>query len=259
MADEDTTVKKPLVRSLMDPSPSLAFDLVRRNEDGSETKYPFRCRLLRSVLMDDALEAAQIYAAKRKENERGHKDLYSEAQAVEAVWRSCVKVERSTLNGAQHDVPLFATPQQLRESLDSEEIAQLLNAHSLTKAFYSFHNLTEEGVEKIIDTLTDEFKGSYFLSQLDSEEWPGLIFILARLAQSWRPAATPTPFGSDSSSESTTSNLEAGTTGSSPLPAGHVTSGPMSGTNLPTHGQLSREQAKQIVKDQLGGTEDSEK
>lgn len=260
MADETegTQDRRPLVGELLKPSPSLPFDLIRRNEDGSETRTPFRCRLLRYELQNEALIAARKLTAEKLKLDKSDtaaiesSAVFREAQAFEIAWRSCLHPERrKQKDGAEIDLPLFATPAQMRMALDVVEVAQLLNAVTVTTAYYSFTDLNEDKVDALIDVLADELQGGYFLSQLASEEWPHLIYILARLARSWRPATDPTQSDSDSSSESDQPNSGSGTTGSSKLPDAHVTGSPLSGLQLPTTGQATKDEARQMVIDHL--------
>lgn len=247
-APEDVPAQ-PLVRSLLDPSPSLEFGLLRRNEDGTETAYPFRCRLLRQAQTNDALIAAAAAAAKSGEKAPDYGAVYRERQAVELLQRAIVRVERRDHGGRKIDMPLFVSAEQMMESLDTVEMAQLLNAYDIVQARFG-KQYDDDEVEGLIDQLADELLGGYFLAQLPSQEWPLLISSLARLARSWRPdAADPTPSGSPSTSESTPSSSTDGTTGSSPLPSAHV-SGSRASVELPTSGRMTRAEALEVVRKQ---------
>lgn len=236
---------KSLVRSLMDPAPSLEFELLRKEADGSETVYPFRCRLLRKAQADQALEAAQAYA--KKHEKEGFTDLYKEAQAVETLRLALLHVEQhDASNGTKLDLPLFVTSEQLRQSLDTEEMAQMLNAYEITRAHFGFTDLTDEAVERMVDTLAGELSGPFILSRVASDEWPRLIYSLARLARSWRPETTPTPSDLDSTSGSDPSSSPSGTTSSSELP--ELRSAEYSNGKEPK--LLSREEARDVVRAQ---------
>lgn len=258
METEGTQDNHPLVAEFLKPSPSLPFDLMRRKEDGSETAYPFRCRLLRYEQQNEALLAARKYTAKTlgidpaKTAAIEQSAVFREAQAFETAWRACVHLERrKTKDGAEIDLPLFANPDQMRQALMVAEVAQMLNAFEVTKSFYGFSELTEAAVEKLIDVLADELKCGYFLSQLDSEEWPRLICILAQLGLIWRPSMPQTQSGSGNTSESGPSISESGTTGFSKLPESHVSGSSLKGMQLPTTGQITKDQARELVKQQL--------
>jgi hypothetical protein len=266
MSEEETggTQEHPLVAEFMTPAPSLPFDLMRRKEDGSEKAYPFRCRLLRYEQQSEALIAARKYTAEALKIDPSRTDaiessvVFREAQAFEIAWRSCVQVERrKQSNGVEIDLPLFASPKQMRTALEVAEVEQMINAMQVTRAYYKFDSdMTDEKVETLIDLLANELTGGYFLAQLDSDEQPRLIVTLARLAQSWRPAMPPTPSSSENSSGSDQESSESGITTSSPLPSAHVSGSPnsekLSGMQLPTTGQLSKEEARELVKKQLG-------
>lgn len=260
MSEASKEAPPSIVRDLFDPSPSLRFEIKRKHEDGSVEVFPFRCRLLRVEQVHEALQAAQQYA-KGKELP-GYGDLYKEAQAIEILWRSMCEPELVEKERDGRKIrylrPRFATPQQLRESLDESECAQAISCYEATKAYYRTTNiLTDEDVEKYIDALADELTGPYFLGQLDSADWPHLIWSLARLAQSWRPPNIPTPSNSPNSSESNPSNSASGTTGFSELPAAQ-SSGNENEPNieLPTDRILSREEAREIVKKAQTGHEE---
>lgn len=236
-----TDPKPSMVRSLLEPSPSLAFNLIRKNEDGSETAIPFRCRLLRQAQTTEALEAAQKHAMSREQ--KGFQDIYKEAQGVEILRLAVVHVDlHERGDGTKHHLPMFVTSEQLRESLDTEEMAQMLSAYELTRAHFGFSELDDEQVEAAVDALADELAGPFFLSRLASDEWPHLIYRLARLVRFWRPAKLPTPSDSPSTSGSSPSSSESGTTESSTLPELHSAELPLEPRKTPK--VMSRDEAK---------------
>lgn len=258
MSEASKEASPGIVRDLFDPSPSLRFDLKRKQEDGSVKAWPFRCRLLRVEQVHEAIIAAQKYA-KGKELE-GYGDVYREAQACEILQRAICDVETGEREEGGRTKrwlrPKFTSTEQLRMSLDESECAQMLNCYELTKAHFKVtDDLEPEQVERIIDGLADEMAGPYFLGQWDSSEWPRLIFSLARLAQSWRPAnGGPTPSSSESSSESSPLSSESGTTDFSELPS--VQSVELPNVSLPTDKVLTRDEAREIVKRQQGDAAD---
>ena len=248
-----------LVRDLFEPSPSLRFELERKRADGSVETYPFRCRLLRVDQIHDAILAAQKYAKDRGEL-KDYGDIYREAMACELLQRAIVQEEMGErVEGGRIKRwyrPMFVDTEQLRRSLDEAECAQLLNCYELTKAhFRAVQPYTEEEVEDMLDSLADAMMGPYFLGRLDSADWPHLIFVLARLARSWRPSKTQTPSDSLSSSESDPSTSDPGTTTFSELPVARSVSTP-SVPDPPTDRILTREEAREIVKRQRGESEE---
>lgn len=244
-----TEEKKPkgLVRSLLDPSPSLMWELVRKEEDGSETVHPYRCRLLRKTQMDDALEAAQEYASKKEKN--GYSDIYKEAQAVEILRQAIVHVDMGTReDGTKFHLPMFHSSKALRDSLSTEEMAQMLTSYELTRSHFGFSSFDPESVESAVEALAGEFSGPFFLSRVASDEWPHLIYSLARLALTWRPETHPTPSDTPSSSESDPSSSNGGTTSSGELPELRSKELDLSLKNQTKI--LTREEAREVVKNQ---------
>lgn len=234
-----------IVRDLFDPSPSLRFELKRKKEDGSVEVMPFRCRLLRMEQTIEAIEAAQKFAKGRELS--GYGDIYKEAQACEIIQRTVCYPDFVERDGVRHLRPRFVDAAQVRASLDESECAQMLNCFELTKAHYRMTDtVTPADAEKLIDGLANEMMGAYFLGQLDSADWPQLIFGLAKLAQEWRPSGL-TPSDSLSSSESDPSNSETGTTHFSELPSVQSDELP-SGAQPPTDRMLTRDEAREIVK-----------
>jgi hypothetical protein len=236
--------RAPSVSDFLTPSPSLPFVLRRKQEDGSVKDFPFRCRVLRPGQLIDALQMAQGYA-KEKETD-GYGDIYREAQAHESIQRLMCRpdpVERA--DGLREYRPMFISAEQVRNSLNELECAQILNCYEITKAFYkTTDNFSSEDIEKMIDGLADEMAGPFFLSRLDSSDWPELITSLARLVQVLMKQIGPTPSSSPSSSESDPSNSENGTTGSSQLPDAQSLS--FSG-ELPTDRLMTQEEARGFV------------
>lgn len=215
----EAPAEKPnFVRSLLDPSPSLEFQMQRRTQKGT-VEYPFRSRILRADQNNDAnVSAREYYLKKTKAKDVDEaSSLYREALAQEILVRSTVQSELVEMaDGTKAWRPYFVNADQLRASLDVTEQAQLLRAHYLTEAYYGFSSFDEEKLEGFIDVLKNDLTGTYFLSQLDSADVPRLIFALARLVDSWRPEDLRTPSNSGNSSESDPSSSESGTIGSLP-------------------------------------------
>lgn len=203
-----------LVRSLLDPSPSLEFSLTRKLAPGQQKEFFFRSRVLRGDQKNDAMIAARAYAVANKADEDSA--IYREALTDEILVRCTVEVERvKNPDGTMVDKHCFVDAKQLR-MLDVTERAQLLRAHYITESYYGFAQFDPEKLEEFIDKLSGELSGPYFLSQWDLSDWPHMIYGLARLARSWRPAKDPTHSSLPSSSESDQESSESGTIGSLP-------------------------------------------
>jgi hypothetical protein len=246
---EKERVPGSLVRSFLEPTPSLPFVLKRRQEDGSVKDYPFRCLCLRPAHTIDVLTASQAYA-KDKELQ-GYGDIYRESQAHEAIQRAICQPEpiQKEEGGPVRYRPMFTSADQVRMSLTEAECARLIDCITLTKEHFNVtRDTTPEDVEKMVNALADELAGPFFLSQLDSADWPSLIYELARLvSKQWKETGR-THSSSHSSSASDPLSLESGTTGFSTLPDAQSTGdGPK--LSLETqHFPLTREQAREMVR-----------
>lgn len=236
--------RAPSVNDFLTPSPSLPFVLRRKQEDGSVKEFPFRCRILRPGQLIDALQMAQGFA-KEKET-TGYGDIYREAQAHETIQRFMCRPEPILrVDGIKEYRPMFISAEQIRNSLSEMECVQILNCYEITKSFYKMNDtFTEQDIEKMIDVLADEMAGPYFLSRLDSADWPELITSLARSVQSLRKLSGLTLLSSPHTSESDQQSLGDGTIGSSQLPSAHS---PSFKNELPTDRLMTREEARDFV------------
>jgi hypothetical protein len=249
---ESGEIQDSLVRQLMTPSPSLPFELKRRQEGGGVKSFPVRVRVLHPEEIHDALVDAQAYARKRGEISKDYQDLYREAQAVEVLLRAVCHPElvESPDGKTRTWRRMFVNSQQLRSALFEHELAQLLNCYEVTKATYRYGpQFTEAQVDEFIEKLADEFAGPFFLGQLDSADVPELIFSLARRAVEFRTLAGWTPSDSPSSSGSTSQSSETGTTDFSELPEALLTESSPA-VAMPTDKLMTREEALRFVRDQ---------
>jgi hypothetical protein len=249
---ESGEIQDSLVRQLMTPSPSLPFELKRRQEGGGVKSFPVRVRVLHPEEIHDALVDAQAYARKRGEISKDYQDLYREAQAVEVLLRAVCHPElvESADGKTRTWRRMFVNSQQLRSALFEHELAQLLNCYEVTKATYRYGpQFTEAQVDEYIEKLADDFAGPYFLGQLDSADVPELIFSLARRAMGLLVQAGWTSSGSQSSSGSESMSSETGTSGFTELPEALLTasSPPLP---MPTDKLMTKEEARQFVRDQ---------
>lgn len=205
-----------LVRSLMDPSPTLLFNMERKGaEEGDFEDHPFRVRVLRAIQNIDVLSASQRVAKEKKELE-GYTDIYKEAQASELVARAMLKpdpVENG--DGTVTFEPYFVGGDQVRASLDEAEIAQIVDCYLLTVAHFDLDPLTEEDVEEMLEGLANEMTQTFFLKRVSSREWPALIYLLAKMLVNTR--RTLRSYVGTSESESATTGP--GTSSFSKLPA----------------------------------------
>lgn len=252
MTEQEKERAPSLVRSFLEPSPTLEFVIKRKQEDGSVVDLPLRCRLLRSDQLIDALEAAQKFAAKREA--KGYGDIYREAQAYEVIQRAICRAEPTVIGDRKEYRPYFVSSDQVRQSLDEVECARMLDFIQITKQYYRTENVVEaEDVEKMVEALADEMAGPYFLSHTDSADWPVIIYELSRMvARLWsQSGTTPSSLGSISESDQQSSPL--GTGGSQELPDASLT---VSGERkpLPKRPVRSRVEAREFVKKQRSKT-----
>lgn len=247
MSETENERAPSLVRSFLEPSPTLPFTLYRKKEGGGVEEFPVRCRLLYLHSRIDVLEAATLFRdnTKAKTNE----DIYKEAQAIGAIQRSICRPEPKERDGKKFYSPYFVNEEQVRASLTAAECAQMLNFISITERYYNTARTVEpEDVEKMIDALADEMAGPYFLSQWDSADWPLVIFTQARMLQEAWAELGRTPSDLQSSSESDLSNSQSGTTGFTELPDAQLNDG--SNAPLPTDRIMTREEARAFVQEQ---------
>lgn len=174
-----------LVRSLLDGAPSKVFDFIKTQPNGERTKTKFRMRVLRIEENHSAIVDSQKYAKTRGELE-GYGDIYREAQAVELLTMALCHVEAQPRpDGTSFYPQVFTDSRQLRASFNEPELGVLLNCYQIVKSEYgSLETLDQQNVETWIARLSDELRGPFHLSQLDSLHWPGLILSLAKMVAS---------------------------------------------------------------------------
>lgn len=247
MSETENERAPSLVRSFLEPSPTLPFVLFRKKEGGGVEEFPVRCRLLRLDQTIDVLEAADLFRQNTKA--KSNVDIYKQEQAVEAIQRAICRPEPKVRDGRTHYSPYFVDATQVRASLTAAECAQMLNFISITERYYNTARTVEpEDVEKMVDALTDELAGPYFLSQWDSADWPVLIYTLAGMVQEAWAELGRTPSDLQSSSESDLSNSGSGTIGFTELPGAQLNDG--SNKPLPTDRIMTREEARAFVQEQ---------
>lgn len=219
-----------MISTLLEGGPSLPWTLKKKRADGTVVEVPYRMQVLRAEENMSALKDSQDTAKGRGEVQ-GYGDIYKEAQAHEVLRRAIRHPEkREREDGTSYYPPVFVETRQLRESLTELEMASLLNAYEITKSTFAVvEGLEGHDTESWIARLSDPLRGRFFLSQLDSAHWPGLILLLARLcADLYQDLGRPLPSlepssesDPESSTNSTTSSGEqpsASTTGSDGKP-----------------------------------------
>lgn len=170
--------------------PSEVFDFVRPLANGERIKSQVRLRLLRAEEDLDALRSAQR-TAKTNGETGDYGDIYKEAQAHEVLARAVCSVEQHNMaDGTKQFPPLCVSADHLRRAFSASELAVLLNCYHITKAkFGPLESLEKEAAETWIARLSDPLRGPFFLSQLDSLQWPGLIALLATMCRDLYQAA----------------------------------------------------------------------
>lgn len=255
MSESGEIQGSPLRELLATPSPSLPFELKRRQEGGGVKSFPVRVRVLHPHETDDVLACAQAYAKKRGELGKEYADIYREAQAVELLLRAVCDPElKENPDGTRSWRRMFVSADQLRSALFEYELAQLLNCYEVTKAYYRIGpQFSDKQIDDFIEKLADEFAGPFFLGQLDSADVPELIFSLARRAMELRELAGWTPSDSRSASESTSQSSGTGTSDFTELPEALLTASepPLA---MPTDKLMTREQARALVQGAQGNS-----
>jgi hypothetical protein len=141
----------------------------------------------------------------------------------------------------------FVDAAHLRTAFTEAEIALCLNMYELVKAKYSMiEDFEERELDMWAARLSDELGAPFFLSLLDSTQWPELLTSLARRVRDLsKSLGQPLPNLQDFS-ESEQQTSEAGTTGSSPSPEASW-SGP--DAKIPNGSLLTSSEARAMVRD----------
>jgi hypothetical protein len=170
-----------LLRSLLDGAPTKVFDFVKVQPSGERTITKIRLRVLRIEENHNAIRASQAYAKHGGELE-GYGDIYREAQAVEVLTLALCHIDKHTRpDGTEYYPPLFTDSRQLRASFNEVEMSVLLNCYQIVKSEYgALETLDEHDSDTWTARLSDELRGPFWLSRLDSLHWPGQIFHLAK-------------------------------------------------------------------------------
>jgi hypothetical protein len=233
-----------LIRGLMDPFPTLRWVMDRADEHGSVKEFPFRCRVLHGAHNIDALASAQ--KASDKKELPGYADVYRENQSYEVIQRCMLRDEPEDVGGRKVYVPYFVSAKQAAESLTEVEAAQVLNCYHLTKIHYDLEPFDEVAAEALLEGLASEFQmtASFFLGRVPSQDYPRLIYFLARLVRSLRQEIGQTPSSSATTSESGDLTSELGTSGSIELPVARSSE---SETSPPTDEVLDHKTAWELA------------
>ncbi len=237
-----------LVAKYLKGAPSEVFDFVRVMPNGERVLIKIRVQLQRAEDNIDALVEAQGTAKTKKET-ADYGDIYKEAQAHELLARALRATEEHPLpDGTKHYPPLFVGAAHLRTAFTESELAVLLNCYHIVKAKYGpLEFLEKEDAETWIARLSDPLRGPFFLSQLDSLHWPGLLFLIATVARDLYASAgleLPTlDVSSESPSEESTPDT--GSSGAPPV----VSSTQDPELKVPTGRLMTAEEAAALVKD----------
>jgi hypothetical protein len=239
--DEKQAEAASLVRSLLDVAPSMVFDFVRVQPDGTRAKVPVRVQLLRVDEDHQVLEDAQAYAKSRKEAPKEYGDLYREGQAVSLLCRALRKVEKRERNdGTSYYPPLFTNDQQLRQSMTAAELAQCLNFYEIVRSKYgAIEAFSEDDYARWVELLGDPLRGPFWASCMDSSHWPTMMLRMAADLISLRPSR------SQNTSELDQENSDTGTGSFTELPEGSPAG---SNVTLPTDHLITKDEAAEIAK-----------
>lgn len=236
-----------MVAKYLKGAPSEVFDFVRVMPNGERVLIKIRVQLQRAEDNIQALVEAQNTARAKKETE-GYGDIYKESQAHELLARALRATEVHALaDDPNFYPPLFVSAAHLRTAFTESELAVLLNCYHIVKAKYGPLELLEkEDAETWIARLSDPLRGPFFLSQLDSLHWPGLIFLLATVARDlYQSAGLELPtLDVSSGSPSEDSTEDTGSSGAPPL----VSSTQDPELKVPTGKLLTAEEAAEFVK-----------
>lgn len=151
------------------PRPSRVVDFPRKNEAG-EPVGQVRIRVLTQEESMMCSAAAESFARKHikelpksDDMARGYGDIYSNAAAVEVLWRACRQVE--DVNQA-----LFPTAKMIRDHLSADEVGVLFSSYLAVKAELGpvIGEMSEDEVEGWIRRLV-EGGSSYPLGSLSWE------------------------------------------------------------------------------------------
>lgn len=245
----EISAQELIAKYIDEGGPSEVFDFVQTLANGERVKTQIRVQLLRSEQDIEALQAAQATARAAKEGSE-YGDIYKEAQAHELLaraLRSVVAHEVVPGSGKEQYPPLFVSAAHLRRAFNATEMAVLLNCYHIVKAKYGALETLEKGdAETWIARLSDPLRGPFFLSQLDSLHWPGLISLLAAMCKDLYQLAGLEPPTLPPISESTPEDSTSDTGSSGPQPSVSSTQDPS--LKVPAGALLTKEQAREIVK-----------
>jgi hypothetical protein len=239
-----------MVSSLLEGGPSLPWKLQKKLPNGDTAEIPYRMQVLRAAENMLALKSAQE-TAKNIGELQGYGEIYKEAQAHEVLLRAIRSPEkRDRPDGTSYYPQMFVSTDQLRASLTELEMAALLNAYEVTKSTFAVvEGLEAHDAESWIARLSDPLKGPFYLSQLDSRHWPGLILLLASVARRLftelgqeLPSLEPT-----SASEPESSTSSTGSSGEPPSASSMSDQAAPLPMDVPGDRLLSGEEAREIV------------
>lgn len=233
-----------VIRSLIDGGPGKEWKFQRVEENGERVEFTYRMQVLLAQENIDGIQSAQGYAKDRELG--GYGDIYREATVHEILVRAMRHpAKREMPNGTSHYPPIFTDVSQLRASFTEPEIVVLFNAYEITKAEFGIvRGLEDESAETWIARFSDPLKGFFYLSQLDSQAWPGAIMMIAKVARGLfqelgheLPSLEPTSESARSSSQDSTGSSGRQLSGSSTDGKFEVKPGEL----------LTREQARDLV------------
>lgn len=246
MSEVEEVDASVLVGKLLDGAPGDEFTIRHWTPEGREVKLRLRLQLQRTEENQQAILAAQQSAQERGEL-KGYGDIYRESQAVELLQRAIRRPEKHERpDGTSFYPHLFTDAYQLRQSLTESTMGVLLNCYEIVKAKYgAIESLEERDAETWIARMSDPLRGPFFLSQLDSRHWPGLISLLAGIARDLcQELGRPLP-NSDGIWESDQESSTSDTGDSSKPPSVSSTADP--DLEVPTDHIVTRDEAREIA------------
>lgn len=227
--------------------PSEVFDFVKTLTSGEKVVTQVRLMFLRAEEDMEALRAAQQTAREMKEG-ADYGDIYKEAQAHEILVRALRATEQHERpDKTKYYPPLCVGTAHLRKAFNASEMSVLLNCYQLVKSKYGpLETLEKESAETWIARLSDPIRGPFFLSELDSLHWPGLIVLLAGICRDlYREVGLELP-SLPSMSESAPENSTSDTGSSTELLSASSTADP--GLKVGPGQLLTKQQAEDLLK-----------
>lgn len=238
------------VAGILAGAPSAPFVLSKFLPDGTKKDFHLRIQLATPEEELGCLQRAQATAKKYGESGKSeYGDIYREAQCHEIIAKVLKHDKAKALagTGADYYPQVFVNAEQLRKAFTANEISLCLNALEVTKAkFAHVQNFDPDELDTWAARLSDTLLGPFFLSRLDSSQWPALLTALSLEVQALRAEVSRPLPTLRASSESASETSDTGT-GGSPSSDSESLSTP-DGIPIRSDRQLTRDEALEIAK-----------